>query len=113
MRKSSVAIVVIGFQAILAVSIIFISGYRVKQDGSRIDRSAIMVRQAQLTDLCLFTEARYTRHISQADLFSPFQDHPLSFEHFPSGSLVGPALHLRDHLAEQDRMTDQTGGGRP
>jgi len=43
-----------------------------------------------LTDLALFTEARYTRHPSQADLHSAFQDHPLAFEHFPSGSLIVP-----------------------
>jgi hypothetical protein len=43
-----------------------------------------------LTDLCLFTEARYTRHPSQADLHTPFQDHPQSLDHFPSGSLLGP-----------------------
>lgn len=49
-----------------------------------------LVRQLQLTDLCLFTEARYTRHLSQADLHAAFQDHPLAFEHFPSGSLVLP-----------------------
>lgn len=49
-----------------------------------------MVRVLQLTDLCLFTEARYTRHLSQADLYSAFQDHPMSFEHFPSGSLTKP-----------------------
>jgi hypothetical protein len=47
-----------------------------------------------LTDLALFTEARYTRHPSQADLHTPFQDHPLSFDHFPSGSLIGPPQHL-------------------
>ena len=47
-----------------------------------------------LTDLCLFTEARYTRHLSQSDLFSAFQDHPMSFEHFPSGSLIPPPPHL-------------------
>ena len=49
-----------------------------------------MVRQLELTDLSLFTEARYTRHLSQADLHSAFQEHPASFEHFPSGSLVVP-----------------------
>jgi hypothetical protein len=48
------------------------------------------VRALGLTDLCLFTEARYTRHPSQADLHSAFQDHPMSFEHFPSGSLTLP-----------------------
>lgn len=49
-----------------------------------------LVRVLQLTDLSLFTEARYTRHLSQADLFSAFQDHPMAFEHFPSGSLTTP-----------------------
>jgi len=44
-----------------------------------------------LTDLALFSEARYTRHPSQADLFSAFQDSPAAFEHFPSGSLIAPA----------------------
>ncbi len=43
-----------------------------------------------LTDPALFTEARYTRHLSRADLHSAFQDHPLAYEHFPSGSLVPP-----------------------
>jgi hypothetical protein len=49
-----------------------------------------LVRTLSLTDLCLFTEARYTRHPSQADMYTPFQDHPLSLEHFPSGSLLTP-----------------------
>lgn len=48
------------------------------------------VSELELTDLCLFTEARYTRHLSQADLHSAFQDHPVALEHFPSGSLVTP-----------------------
>jgi len=42
-----------------------------------------------LTDLAIWTEARYTRHPSQTDLFSPFQDFPASLEHFPAGSVVG------------------------
>ena len=49
-----------------------------------------MVESLELADLCLFTEASYTRHLSQADLHTAFQDSPLSLEHFPSGSLVGP-----------------------
>jgi hypothetical protein len=43
-----------------------------------------------LTDLALFTEARYTRHLSQADRHAAFQDHPGALEHFPTGSLAGP-----------------------
>lgn len=44
-----------------------------------------------LTDLSVWTEARYTRHPSQADWFSPFQDYPSSIEHFPAGSVVVPS----------------------
>ena len=55
-----------------------------------------LVGRLQLTDLCLFTEARYTRHPSQADLFSAFMDHPFAFEHFPSGSLIPPPPTLLD-----------------
>ena len=54
-----------------------------------------VVAKRGLTDLTLFTEARYTRHPSQADLHSAFQDHPLAFEHFPSGSLIAPPEGLR------------------
>ena len=51
---------------------------------------AALVRRLELTDLCLFTEARYTRHPSQADRFAAFQDRPVALEHFPAGSLVPP-----------------------
>jgi hypothetical protein len=56
---------------------------------------ALLVRRLELTDLCLSTEANYTRHLSLADFHTAFQDHPLALEHFPSGSLLGPPPHLR------------------
>jgi len=55
-----------------------------------------LVARLRLTDLALFTEARYTRHPSQADLHSAFQDHPLALEHFPTGSMLAPPPGLRD-----------------
>jgi hypothetical protein len=54
-----------------------------------------LVAELGLTDLALFTEARYTRHLSQADRHTAFQDHPLALDHFPSGSLVPPPQRLR------------------
>ena len=65
---------------------------------------AELAAKIQLTDLALFTEARYTRHPALADLHSAAQDHPLSLEHFPSGSLMPPPAHLRNH-APLDRQT--------
>lgn len=58
---------------------------------------AALVERLGLTDLSLFTEARYTRHLSQADAHAPFQDHPFAIEHFPSGSLVTPPRHQGGH----------------
>ena len=57
---------------------------------AEVEGRAALVRRLGLTDLALFTEARYTRHPSQADRFTPFQEHPSSLEHFPSGSLAAP-----------------------
>jgi hypothetical protein len=56
---------------------------------------ALLVRRLGLSDLCLSTEANYTRHLSLADFHTAFQDHPLALEHFPSGSLLEPPPHLR------------------
>ena len=52
--------------------------------------TARLAEKLGLTDLALFNEARYTRHPSQADLHSAFQDHPMALEHFPTGSLFAP-----------------------
>lgn len=65
------------------------------QQVDRADRQLLparraLVRQLQLTDLAIWTEARYTRHPSQADLFTPFQEFPGAMEHFPAGSLLAP-----------------------
>jgi hypothetical protein len=54
-----------------------------------------------ITDMCLFTEARYTRHLSQADHFAAFQDSPMAFEHFPSGSMTLPPVLI--HRREKKR----------
>jgi len=72
--------------------------------------SAEMQKIAQdlgLTDLCLFTEARYTRHLSQTDLYSAFQDHPMAFEHFPSGSMVKPPRHLIEFVGSITASTPE------
>lgn len=61
-----------------------------------LEEKAALVKMLKLTDLCLFTEARYTRHLSQADLNTAFQDHPLSLEHFPSGSFTQPPERISE-----------------
>lgn len=53
------------------------------------------VKRLMLTDFALWTEARYTRNPSQADLFAAFQDFPSSIDHFPAGSIIAPR-NVRD-----------------
>ncbi len=43
-----------------------------------------------LTDLCIATEARYTRNPAVSDPVAPFMDHPGAIEHFPTGSFWQP-----------------------
>ena len=53
-----------------------------------------LVRNLALSDLAIFTEARYARHPVTADRFVAFQNHPMALEHFPSGALMRPPGHL-------------------
>lgn len=77
--------------ALLAMALHALLGGRREELAAR----AKVAADLRLTDLCLFTEARYTRHPAMADLHAPFQDHPTGLEHFPSGALVPPPARGR------------------
>ena len=95
LRKSSLALTLAGV-GMLLIGLMFTHAYLQRQaDLPSIDAVAGVVANLELTDLALFTEARYTRHLSQADLQSAFQDHPTALEHFPTGSIAGPPAGLR------------------
>ena len=55
-----------------------------------------LVARLGLTDFVIWTEARYSRHPSQADFFSAFQDFPSSLDHFPAGSVIAPPRRAGD-----------------
>lgn len=84
------------FFLFITISILLFAALLLHARQSRINSEATLTANAKLagrlmlTDLCLFTEARYTRNPAMADLHSPFQDHPFAMDHFPSGSLVSP-----------------------
>lgn len=81
-------------QCVLLTALVIVSQQRrevrllVDHDLGRI------VETLGLTDLALWSEARYTRHPSQADFFSAFQNAPASLDSFPAGSFVPPPPHL-------------------
>ena len=69
-----------------------------------------LVRAFELTDLSLWTGARYTRHLSQADLFSAFQDGMGALERFPAGALSSPlpvTLRLPESTADEEDEHEQ------
>ncbi len=90
MRPSTRFALFIGLLSVLFLLSLLDAGFGHRDAQRRIARMQAQVGAYELTDLSLFTEARYTRHPSQADGFTPFQDHPMAFEHFPSGSLLLP-----------------------
>jgi len=79
---------------LLLAGLVFHSCHEREASRDLLSRLSGMVSRLNLTDLCLFTEASYTRHPSMTDLNTPFQDSPFSFEHFPTGALVAPPPHL-------------------
>ncbi len=95
MRKSSLVLFYLALNIVLLLLMFTHASYQREADSRILAEKTAMVRRLQLTDLCLFTEASYTRHLSMADLHTPFQDSPMSLEHFPSGSLVMPPAGIR------------------
>jgi hypothetical protein len=87
--------IVVTLAEILLVALLFIYSHTVLRQGSwrsELEAKRELVGRLGLTDFAIWTEARYTRHPSQADFFSPFQDFPSSFEHFPAGSIIAPVI---------------------
>ena len=83
---------------ILLLSLLLRNGFKAIDSASSetIPAKRQLVKQLGLTDLSIWSEARYTRHPSQADLFTAFQDYPGAFDHFPAGSIIGPGKPQRN-----------------
>jgi hypothetical protein len=93
-RKSNAFIVYIILN-IVVFALIFVHAHFTREGAMHAVREkAFLVERLELTDLCLFTDARYTRNPCMADINTPFQDSPLSMEHFPSGTIIQPPRHL-------------------
>ncbi len=88
LRKAKVALALLTVLLLLFVLTQMDAAWRSRDVADTSDRA--LARELGLSDLSLFTEARYTRHPSQADYHAPFQDHPAALEHFPSGALLLP-----------------------
>ncbi len=87
--RKSTFFLVLTIVNVMAFSLLMLHAQSVQaRAGQLLASSSQIAKELQLTDLCLFTEARYTRHPALGDVHAAFQDHPMALEHFPSGSLV-------------------------
>jgi hypothetical protein len=96
-RKSDFFFLFIGTSLIVLLLTFVHASIRVEREMPELRSKGRLVEKLHITDLCLFTDARYTRHPSMADLNTPFQDHPMSLEHFPSGTIMTPPRHIYHH----------------
>ena len=92
MIKGKLFITVIFLECLILLAF-YLHGNSEQQFNQRAEVPAkrILVGRLGLTDFALWTEARYTRHPSQTDFFSAFQDFPGSPDHFPAGSIIAPS----------------------
>lgn len=97
MRKSTVFIAVTSINLALCALLLLHAHQSRAERSMALAATATLAGRLQLTDLCIFTEARYTRHPAMADANAPFQDHPFALDHFPSGSLVSPPAFGAPH----------------
>lgn len=67
---------------------------------AELQAKKVLVTRLGLTDFAIWTEARYTRHPSQTDFFSAFQDFPGSPDHFPAGSIIAPSHRLSGEFSD-------------
>ena len=86
MRPSHILLIILLFFFFVDTSL-FIHSQQLKEElRADVKIQKIAVAGLGLTDLCVATEARYTRHPAVSDPMAPFMDHPGALEHFPTGS---------------------------
>lgn len=91
MKKHTIFIGLTMLELVL-LALLFLTGHASVRNAARQELGGKQQLAAALglTDLAIWTEARYTRHPSQTDFFSPFQDFPGALEHFPAGAIISP-----------------------
>ncbi len=99
-RPSTLAFLLLASLGTACILIFALSGQSTAAQQQKLLATQALVTKLGLTDLALFTESRYTRHPTQADLHSALQDHPGAFDHFPTGSLLPPPALLTESHAE-------------
>jgi hypothetical protein len=102
MRKSNFFLTYLTLNFLILLFLFAHAFFHETYAGPLLLENSELVKRLQLSDLCLSTEASYTRHLTQADLNTPFQDYPVCLEHFPSGSILMPPEMLKRSYGKSD-----------
>ena len=89
-RPIHIFVLLLGGLCILNVFLYLVSLSRQENLRTNIAVLDVVTSGLGLTDICVATEARYTRHPAISDPLVPFMDHPGAIEHFPTGSFWSP-----------------------
>lgn len=93
-----------GLNALLLILLVSMLVYK-SPNQQLVDHKRQIASRLLLTDYCLSTESRHTRHISMPEWLAPFQDVPGFHDHFPSSSFMRPILPKPD---SSFRLPDQS-----
>lgn len=69
--------------------VMFVFPWQGQRQTNYAQKKAVL-QKFSLTDYCLSTESRHTRHINFPELIAPFQDLAGFHDHFPSSSFFKP-----------------------
>ena len=95
-RRSARVLPVLGLLAVCVAATWFDGARLRRQARPATARNLRLAADLGLTDLCVFADAPWLRHLAVADVLSSVQDGPGAFDYSRGGALVGP----RDILTE-------------
>ena len=103
MRPSHLLFFILALLALFNGGLLLYDAQLRSSQESNAHRLNIAAAAMGLTDLCVATEARYTRHPAISDPVAPFMDHPGALEHFPSGSFWAPPPIMHQNAPGHDK----------
>ena len=94
------------FILLLGIAVFMFNSQRDLRPLAETSHHALIASRFLLTDLCLSTESRHTRHLSQPELIAPFQDAPGYLDHFPSSTFISTS-NLHSSFINRDSIIVQ------
>jgi hypothetical protein len=94
MRACHLLFIVILLYFLSAAGIVHVQNVKKDRSAEILPVAQCMTAVLGLSDLCLSTEARYTRHPAVSDRIAMGMDHPGAIDHFPSTLFWAPLNHL-------------------